>query len=263
MTRIVLVCEGSSDPPLVCDLSDRVLKDAVGWLRDHDELDELRSYRGLDENQPYLPWIEVKERFEKSRLRLGRRFGNEVPLPDQVTTRKLLLLIAAHHQASKGEGGVNGVLIFRDADHQPERRRGIEAARDEFVRSHEASESLHAWRQHIAIAVAEPMNEAWVIAGFEPTEDSEQTAFAAAREELGFAPNASPEALDAREHGAKRSAKRVLDQLCPHPERRARYWRETPLDTLRQRGERCGLSQFFDEVREKLAPLFAPRRERT
>lgn len=258
MTRILLVCEGPTDPPLVCDLADRVLRDAVDWLRDHDSLDELRSYRGLDENEPYLAWKNVKERFEEARLRLGRRFGSEAPSPDQVTTRKLLLLIAAHHQASKGGSGVDGVLIFRDADHQPERRQGIEAARDEFVRNHEAPESLHAWRQHIAIAVAEPKNEAWVMAGFEPAGDSEQAAFDAARTELGFAPNASPEGLDAREHGAKRSAKRVLEKLCPDPDRRARCWRETPLEVLSQRGQRCGLTPFLDEVRKQLATLFQP-----
>lgn len=260
MTRIVLVCEGPTDPPLVCDLADRILKDAVDWLREHESLDGLRSYRGLDENQPYLAWREVKERFEKAGLRLGRRFGNEARSADQVTTRKLLLLIAAHHQASRGEGGVDGVLIFRDADRQPERRQGIEAAREEFVKNHEAPESLHAWRQHIALAVAEPMNEAWVMAGFEPAEDREQAALDAARAELGFAPNASPEELDAREHGAKRSAKRVLDQLCPDPDRRTRCWRETPLETLRQRGQRCGLTPYLDEVCEKLAPLFQPAR---
>lgn len=259
MTRVVLVCEGPTDLPLICELADRVLKDTVGWLRDHETLADLRSYGGLDENLPYFAWREVKERFEKSRLRLGRRFGNEARLPDQVTTRKLLLLLASHHQASKGEG-VDGVLIFRDADHQPERRLGIEAAREEFVKNHEAPESLHAWRQHIAIAVAEPMNEAWVMAGFEPAEDREQAALDAARAELGFAPNASPEELDAREHGAKRSAKRVLDQLCPDPDRRTRCWRETPLETLRQRGQRCGLTPFLDEVREKLAPLFQSAR---
>lgn len=260
MTRIVLVCEGASDPPLVRDLADRVLKDTVAWLREQDGLDNLRSYGGLDENQSYLPWIEVKDRFEKAGLRLGGRFSKEVPAPDQVRARKLLRLIADHHQSRKDEGGVDGVLIFRDADHQPERHRGIEAAREEFVKGHDAPDSLHPWRQHIAIAVAKPMNEAWVMAGFEPAEGSEQDALATVREELGFAPSASPEELDAREHGAKRSAKRVLDQLCPDPERRSRCWRETPLDTLRQRGERCGLSDFLDEVREKLATPFKPAR---
>jgi hypothetical protein len=258
VTRIVLVCEGATDQPLVCDLADRVLRDAVDWLRDHDTLDELRSYRGFEENQPYLVWTEIKERFEKSHLRLARRFGNEAPSPDQVNTRKLLLLIAAHHRAAISEGGVDGVLIFRDADHQPERRQGIEAAREEFVRNHAAPESLHPWRQHIAIAVAEPMNEAWVMAGFEPAGDGEHKALADARAELGFAPNASPEELDAREHGAKRSAKRVLAELCPDSDRRARCWRETPLDTLRERGRLCGLTRFLDEVREKLAGLFQP-----
>jgi hypothetical protein len=82
----------------------------------------------------------------------------------------------------------------------------------------------------------------------------------AARQELGFAPNEYPERLHASEHGARRSAKDVLDQICPDLERRSQCWCETSLDTLRRRGERCGLAHFLDEARERLVPLFAPRR---
>ena len=254
--RIVVVCEGPTDVPLVRDLTDRVLCDVFDWLRDLPTLHGLRSYGGLGENREYLMWSKVPELFQKSGLRRSRGFGKTNQNPDYVATRKLLLLIAHHHQSRTGEGGVDGVLIFRDADREPERRLGIQGAREEFVAGDEASSSSHPWRRHIAIAVAEPKNEAWVLAGFEPANDSEHAALAVARQELGFAPNECPERLHAREHGAKRSAKDVLDRLCPDTERLSRCWRETSLATLRLRGERCGLAQFLDEVRESLAPLF-------
>lgn len=259
MTRIVVVCEGDTDLPLVCDLADRVLHDAVDWLRDFHTLDALRSYGGFDENREYVMWSKVPALFQGLGLRRSRGFGQPNPDPDYVATRKLLLLIAQHHQSKKGEDGVDGVLIFRDADHEPERRQGIRAAREDFVASDEASGSLHPWGQYIAIAVAEPKNEAWVLAGFEPANDAEAAELATARNELGFAPNECPERLHASEHGATRSAKDVLDRLCPDHERRSRCWRDTSLEILRQRGERCGLAQFLDEVRERLVPLFAPR----
>ena len=257
--RIVVVCEGPTDVPLVCSLADRVLREHVDWIREQPALDDFRAYVGLEGESGYLTWIEVKERFARSGMRL-RRYGREKPFPDQVPTHKALLLIARQHQSAADEGGIAGALIYRDADHQPERRHGIETARREFVEPHQALQSPQQWRQHIAIAVAEPKNEAWVLAGFVPGDDDEHAALAAAREELGFAPHETPAELDAREHGAKRSAKRVLDQLCPDRERRSRCWCETPLDTLRQRGDRCGLAHFLDEVRERLVPLFERRR---
>lgn len=254
MIRIVLVCEGPTDPPLVCGLADRMLKDDVAWLRDQDGLDDHRSYVGLDESQRYLKWSTAPDLFQQAGLRRSRGFGRPSPDPDYVATRKLLLLIAYHHQqAMKDGGGVDGVLIFRDGDHQAEQRRqGIQNARADFVESHDPSTSSNTWRHHLAIAVAEPMNEAWIAAGFEPTSTSEHAVLSAVRQDLGFAPNASPERL------RPSVAKRVLAELCPDLDRRTRCWRDTPLDTLRERGQRCGLSQFLDEVRKQLATLFQP-----
>jgi hypothetical protein len=255
--RIVLVCEGATDQSLVCDLADRVLREEVDWMRDFPTLDDLRSYGGLDESREYVMWSKVRALFQESGLRISRRFGNANPNPDYVAMHKLLLLIANHHhRSSRGGGGVDGVLIFRDVDHQLERRKGLQDAREDFVKGDESSRATNPWRQHIAIAVAEPKNEAWVLAGFEPANDGEHEALAVARQELGFAPNESPERLHARAHDAKRSAKDVLDQLCPDRDRRSRCWCETSLETLRQRGHGCGLAQFLDEVRERLAPLF-------
>jgi hypothetical protein len=253
VTRILVVCEGDSDLPLVCDLADRVFQDAVAWLRDFHTLDDLRSYGGLEESQPYLVWSKVPALFRASRLRSSRGFGKTNKKPDYVATRKLLLLIKDHHESRKG---VDGVIIFRDTDGELERRMGLQGALEDFVKGEDASNSSSPWRQRIAIAIAEPKNEAWVLAGFEPANDSEHAGLSAARQKLGFAPNECPERLYASEHGAKRSAKEVLDQLCPDRDRRSRCWRETPLEILRRRGEHCGLTRFLDEVRERLAPLF-------
>jgi hypothetical protein len=263
VTRIVVVCEGDTDLPLVCDLADRVFHDAVDWLRDFHALDDLRSYGGLEENQPYLMWSKIPALFRTSRLRRSRGFGKTNQKTDYVATRKLLLLIKDHHQSRKGGGGVNGVIIFRDTDGEFDRRMGLHDALEDFVQGEEISSSPSPWRQHIAIAIAEPKNEAWVLAGFEPANDAETAKLATARKELGFAPNESPERLYASEHGAKRSAKEVLDQLCPDRDRRSRCWRETPLEILRRRGERCGLTRFLDQVRERLAPLFGASVRRT
>jgi hypothetical protein len=246
---------------LIRDLADRVLKEGVDWLDGFEQLDEIRVYEGLDgKSSDYLPWKEVKARFLKTGISPRRWFGNREPSRDYVATRKILLLIAHHHASLKDDGGVDGVLIFRDTDSQAERGQSIAKARAAFLQEGEAPAAAHPWRDHVAIGIAEPKNEAWVLAGFEPADHHEHATLAAARQELGFAPNECPERLHASEHGAKRSAKDVLDQLCPDSERRRRCWCETSLYTLRRRGERCGLAQFLDEVRERLVPLFAPLR---
>lgn len=258
--RIVVVCEGPTDPPLVRDLADRVLREEVDWLHGFERLDEIRRYEGLDgQDSEYLPWREVKSRFARTGISPRRWFGNRALNRDYLATRKVLLLIAHHHASLDDGDGVAGVLIVRDTDGQPERRQSIENARAMFLQDADAPAERHPWRNHVAIGMPEPKNEAWVLAGFEPG-DGESAAFKAACKELGFAPNEYPERLHASEHGAKRSAKDVLDRLCPDHERRRRCWCETPLDDLRKRGARCGLKQFLKEVRERLVPLFEPPR---
>jgi hypothetical protein len=56
----------------------------------------------------------------------------------------------------------------------------------------------------------------------------------------------------------KRSAKRVLTALIgDDPEREARCWTEANLETLRERGERSGLTGYLDEIRDRIVPLFS------
>lgn len=44
------------------------------------------------------------------------------------------------------------------------------------------------------------------------------------------------------------------------PERKRRCLQEAPLDLLRERGEESGLSQYLEEVQEKIAWEIAPVR---
>jgi hypothetical protein len=58
----------------------------------------------------------------------------------------------------------------------------------------------------------------------------------------------------------KRSAKRALVALTgADREREARCWTEARLELLRQRGEGSGLSQYLDELRGRIVPLFTGR----
>ncbi len=255
MTRyIVVVGEGVTDPPLVCDLADRVIHDHVDWLCDQD-LDCHRRYGGLSDDEEFVKWSQVKKRHQQRFRRRGDRFITSGPPkpPDYQAMRKLLLLIEAATSDSKE---IHGVLVFRDTDNQPQRQQGLQQARDEFMANNDATQS---WRAHIALAVAEPKNEAWVLAGFEPQNEREIEALARVQKEIGFAPNHYPERLNASDSNpsAKRSAKGILEALCwGNQDRICACWRDTPLSTLEHRGNAAGLAAFFAEVRRYIATLF-------
>ena len=148
---------------------------------------------------------------------------------------------------------VDGVLIFRDADNQPRRRCGIDAARTWM----QDKGGPGFWPDHIAVGVAIPKNEAWVLAGFEPVTDDERERLRSLTDKLGFAPNRQPERLSATgDPQSSREAKAALAFLGCDAQRKRACWCDTDLEVLRTRGRKCGLSDFLDEVREHLAPLF-------
>ena len=100
------------------------------------------------------------------------------------------------------------VLLIRDCDDQPERRRGLAQA--------STREPGHAWPFHVVIGLAHPKREAWVLAGFEPRDPDEHARLTTLRSELGHDPCTSSDQLTARTPGSKRDAKRVV-AYCTHP----------------------------------------------
>ena len=134
------------------------------------------------------------------------------------------------------------ILLIRDQDNQPERREGLEQAR------REAKLPLP-----VVVGLAVVERECWVISGFDPLDEAEESRLAAERQTLGFDPRMRSEELTACKNDlARRSPKRVLRVLCGgEHDRERRCWRETLIETLRDRGAMNGLGAFLDEVRAR------------
>jgi len=77
------------------------------------------------------------------------------------------------------------------------------------------------------------------------------------RERLGFDPVRNAHELTAREHGAKRDAKRALKVLITEniAAREAACFSGLTVDGLVARGERNGLGEFVQEVEERVVML--------
>lgn len=141
---------------------------------------------------------------------------------------------------------VDGVVLLRDADNQPDRREGLTAAR-------ERAEGLLA--AAVVIGLANPKREAWVLAGFDPTSDDERSRFDECRRKLGFDPTTEAHRLTASAKGAKKSAKDVLDVLTGgQREREEKCYEGTSLDVLAERGVASGLTAFLCEIKDRIVP---------
>jgi hypothetical protein len=139
------------------------------------------------------------------------------------------------------------VLMVRDMDHQPERRQGLEQARA-FAEKNGVV---------VLLATPDPKREAWVLAGFEPQDERERGLLAELRRELAFCPCEEPQRLRGRSSlgEATRDIKAVLGRLTQDSwEREAACWRDAPLDFLERRGTDTGLSEYLEELRERLVP---------
>jgi hypothetical protein len=167
-------------------------------------------------------------------------FDGQPAEPDARNARRALLYLR-HVLAD-----LDAVMLIRDQDDQPERREGLEQARQQEIGQ---------LRVVVGLAVVE--RESWVISGFDPQDDVETSHLAAERQRLGFDPRAQSRQLTAcKDNNATRSPKRVLRELCRDDrDRERRCWCETPLATLRERGAENGLAAFLDEVRNELAEL--------
>ena len=139
-------------------------------------------------------------------------------------------------------------IILRDMDDQrKERATGLDQARKE-------ASNWEAFK--IILGQANPMREAWVLAGFDPENSEESETLKALRQELGFCPCEHSHKLGAKDEQAKKNPKRILSELTAnHPEREARCWTHAPLERLHARGLHNGLSPFLNEAQSTLPPL--------
>lgn len=96
----------------------------------------------------------------------------------------------------------------------------------------------------VALALAAPCRESWILAGFEPETESERRALTDVTAALGFDPAQKPERT--RPSSSPKSAKTMLSQLTTGDyEREHRCIAESPLERLRERGEHNGLRAYL------------------
>ena len=240
--RIAVAYEADADFRTGTELADRVLVEAVSWL-DADLVTHQRDWIG-QVGLERLTWKTIPRLAQAARIRAhGHIDGNPLEADAGATRRAILYLKATFED-------LDGIVLLRDQDDQPERRLGLEQARSEHPPKHPEDPQII-----IGLAIVE--REAWVIAGFEPQDANEQTRLDTERQKLGYCPHEKSHQLTAcKDDTARHSPKRVLRVLTGgYSDRERRCWNETPLDLLRERGTGNGLVEFLDEVRTRLAPL--------
>jgi hypothetical protein len=235
---IGLVVEATADGITTTTLLDRCLVESIDWL-DAEHLEHFRSWRGIDPGTELTLWKHVTTLAKAHRVVNMGFFDGNPGEHDARMARRVLLLFAKL-------GMPDLVVLVHDADDRPARRDGFEQARSSTPSP-----------ERIVIGIANPEREAWVIAGFEPRDEGEQSALASERQRLGFDPTLHPHEL--RGNG-KRSAKTALANLVASDDRREhRCLTEPSLAHLRQRGEHTGLAAFLDEVDERIVPVISGR----
>jgi hypothetical protein len=240
--EFAIVCEAQADRDTACGLADRVLLEEVSWL-EPELLDSCRQWRGRRSEEPFLKWASVRSEVQQLGLRLFGKFNGEPGAPDALAGRRALVLLAT------SERPLDAVLLVRDSDGEPERRKGLEQARNDKP-----------WPFLVILGVAEAKRECWVLAGFDPRDAREAEQLNKTETRLSFHPVRAAHCLTAREHGAKNDAKRALEELSRGDvDRQHACLVETPLKVLEERGQKTGLTDYLKEIRERLVPIVRGR----
>jgi hypothetical protein len=213
--------------------------ESVDWL-DDELLLSNRSWVAENGSGGRLTWSGIKKLAAQVGIRVHGHFDGRPAEMDAKAARRAIEYIRSEIE------NVDAIVLVRDQDYFAARKKGLEQARD-------AADKV----LPVVIGLAVVEREAWVISGFDPVDESEQSRLDSVRKEIGHDPRTSSHDLTAcKDDGAKQSPKRVLRELTGgDPERQKRCWRTTPLQTLRERGGENGLASFLEDVRSKLGSM--------
>ena len=237
--RVVVVSEGQADQRTACTLADRVLCEQSSWM-ERESLDSVRDWSGLHADTSFISWSGMKREARERSIRQHGPFAGEPGALDARAARRALLVIESDREETAG------VLLIRDSDNRLERRRGLNQARE-----------CGRWSFAVAIGVAHPKRECWLLAAYQPGDEHDAARLGKLRRELGFDPCTASHELTASDDSAKRSAKRVLRALCgDDPDEAEAGLDAIALEMLRERGQHNGLAEYLAEIKARLLPLF-------
>ncbi len=232
---IAIVCEAPADARTVRALAERVLTESCHWIEPESVADYVQ-WRGFLATDPCLVWRNVEHQAKD--LDLVTRLPNDLPRhPYSFKAYQAVQVLARLPSA------LDGVILVADSDNDLERGDGLRHVRDYFA------------HQRIAVGLAHTKRECWHLAGFAPSNGSEEALLAAERAKLQFDPTAESHRLTAI-HSEPRCPKRVLSVLTGDSHDREMACLFTSLATLTQRGVETGLPEFLDDLTRRWLPVF-------
>lgn len=240
MLRILCFVEAAADARLGSALGDRVMaEEGPDWV-DVDLLPHLRTWTGLDRDEPFTKWTALKKR--PAPRYIGHPASGPRGTDYAMAFKALSQVVLMAPEASD----TLAVVLLRDADATEDGRAGLRQA---------VADPRFA-KLHVVLGIADKMREAWVLTGFDPCTEVEAARLRELRGEIGFDPIREPERLRSSDKTATRHPKAALARLTGgDTEREEPCWSEPPLDQLRERGANCGLAAYLNELRERLVPL--------
>lgn len=250
--KLLLVCEGEGDDDDVITLTLRVLHEALPWMIGLESLAQpTPAWFEYEPGRRFLKWSDVGKVCDQHRVprvnELGLRLG--------CRAAKRLTRLLSEPKVHPPDEPIR-VLLVHDDDGVAGWRESFEVARKEWLTWLDEEARLNRRPRtdaDIAIGVAAPEHEAWVLAGFVARDEAERQALESARKRLGFDPCIYGERLTSKRESDPKDAKRVLREVCADPERRRALLAEADLELLRARGIAIGLTAFLEELKARVA----------
>lgn len=263
VSEFIVIVESVADARTATQLAERLLEDRIEWL-DRENIQYMFCWSGLEENNRqnkdygnvnHSCWKDIETIIETSRDSLaykpprflGFSKGNKPFKADGARAMKCLNLIRFYQKHRQ----IKAVLFIRDLDNQKERREGLEQARLEHRHREPQLE--------IIIGAANPKREAWVLNGFIPDCPEEERILEEIKTQLGFDPCLESHRLRStsqQEPDRVRNPKVIVEKLTGGDlDREQDSWETTSLAILRERGLHTGLTDYLNEVEERLVPL--------
>jgi hypothetical protein len=251
--EFIVIVESGADARTATKLAELVLQEKFDWL-DDDILQHCFQWTGLEEGTEFSCWRDITKIIDNAKSQIkykpSRFIGHSKGEPlkaDGAASIKILNLVRFLQRIRQ----IKAVLFIRDLDNQPERKEGIKQARSEHINKTPKLE--------IIIGAADPKREAWVLNGFIPSNQQEKQIIEEIKNKLSFDPSIESHRLRAtseKEPERIRNVKVVVEQLTGNDmEREKQCWEETNLKHLRERGVDTGLTDYIQEVEQRLAAI--------
>jgi len=260
VVEFIVIVESGADARTATKLAERIFVEKVDWLED-ENLQYCLQWSGLQNGTQHSCWSDVKKIIDDAEEQLkykpARFLGHDskgVPLKADGAASIKVLNLVHFLQRTRQIREIRAVLLIRDLDNQPEQRReGLEQARSEHINRQPQLE--------IVIGAANPKREAWVLNGFEPSNEGEKQILQEIKTLLHFDPCTESHKLRStsrEERDRIRNPKVVVEKLTGgNMEREQQCWEDTSLERLRERGIHTGLTDYIREVEQRLIKIIS------